>query len=253
VQFTDWGGADQQWQLVRVDRGSSALPSTFRWSSSGVLAGPKPDAQHPDVAAIKDFSVVRYNNQWLTFATTASPSGWGLVQFNFDDWSQAASAPHTYLDTSPTGPGYRAAPQVFYSAPQNLWYMVYQTGPPTYSTSTNPTDPRSWSAPRLFMSEGRRYFRSFTSTSLTGGWTPLADTENEPFASRNNVTFPGGVWTEDISHGEMVRAGNDQTLTINPCRLQYVYQGVDPRTDGSVDYIRLPWRMGLLTQTNSPC
>ncbi|MEV1084606.1 hypothetical protein AB0I98_41445 [Streptomyces sp. NPDC050211] len=83
----------------------------FQWSSSGVLAGPKPDAQHPDVVAIKDFSVVRHNNQWLTLATTARPSGWSLVQFNFDDWSQAASAPHTYLDTSPMGPGYRAAPR----------------------------------------------------------------------------------------------------------------------------------------------
>ncbi|WP_406483432.1 non-reducing end alpha-L-arabinofuranosidase family hydrolase [Streptomyces sp. NBC_01615] len=343
VQFTDWGGANQQWQLVRVGAGSGgALPSTFRWSSSGVLAGPKPDAQHPDAAAIKDFSIVRYNNQWLTFATTASPSGWGLVQFNFDDWSQAASAPQTYLDTSPMGPGYRAAPQVFYFAPQNLWYMVYQTGPPTYSTSTNPADPHSWSAPRTLISQeppivtqnkgngtwidfwvicdttnchlffsddnghiyraqtslsnfpngfgntqivlsdtknnlfeatnvykvagsdqylllqeaisntsGRRYFRSFASSSLTGNWTPLAATENEPFASRNNVTFPGGAWTQDISHGEMVRAGNDQNLTINPCRLQYVYQGMDPGAGG--DYIRLPWRMGLLTQTNSTC
>ncbi|MFF5523211.1 non-reducing end alpha-L-arabinofuranosidase family hydrolase [Streptomyces coeruleorubidus] len=344
VQYTDWGGANQQWQLVRVDSGSGgALPSTFRWSSSGVLAGPKPDAQHPDVVAIKDFSIVRHNNQWLTFATTAGPTSfWGLAQFNFGDWSQAASAPHTYLDTSPMGGGYRAAPQVFYFAPQKLWYMVYQTGPPTYSTSTNPADPRSWSAPRLLMSEepqivkdnkgkgtwidfwvicdttschlffsddnghiyraetglanfpngfgntemvmsdtknnlfeatnvykvagsnqylllqeaisntsGRRYFRSFTSTSLTGNWTPHAATENEPFASRGNVTFPGGAWTEDISHGEMVRANNDQTLTIDPCRLQYVYQGIDPRADD--EYISLPWRMGLLTQTNSTC
>ncbi|MFF3663847.1 non-reducing end alpha-L-arabinofuranosidase family hydrolase [Streptomyces olivochromogenes] len=343
VQYTDWGGANQQWQLIRVGAGSGgALPSTFRWSSSGVLAGPKPDAQHPDAAAIKDFSIVRYNNQWLTFATTAGPSGWGLVQFNFDDWSQAASAPQTYLDTSPMGSGYRAAPQVFYFAPQNLWYMVYQTGPPTYSTSTNPADPHSWSAPRTLISQeppivsqnkgngtwidfwvicdtadchlffsddnghiyraqtslanfpndfgntqmvmsdtknnlfeatnvykvagsdqylllqeaisntsGRRYFRSFTSSSLTGSWTPLAATENEPFASRNNVTFPGGAWTQDISHGEMVRAGNDQNLTINPCRLQYVYQGMDPNAGG--DYIRLPWRMGLLTQTTPTC
>lgn len=346
VQYSDWGGANQQWRLVRVggnDTGAS-LPSTFQWSSSGVLAGPKPDAQHPDAVAVKDFTVVRHNGQWQVYATTPSPSsGWGLVHFAFDDWSQAASAPHTYLDTaSPIGPGYRAAPQLFYFAPQDLWYLVYQTGPPTYSTSTNPADPSSWSAPRTFIaqepsivtqnkgsgqwidfwvicdaadcslffsddnghvyraqtslanfpngfgntqivlsesnpnalfegtnvynvsgsnqylliqeaigSSGRRYFRSFTSGSLTGSWTPLAATESEPFAGQNNVTFPGGAWTQDISHGEMLRAGNDQTLTIDPCGLQYVYQGMDPNAGG--DYIELPWRMGLLIQTNSPC
>jgi hypothetical protein len=38
---------------------------------------------------------------------------------------------------------------------------------------------------------------------------------------------------------------------INSCKLQYVYQDMDPNTDG--DHGRLPWRVGLLTKTNSPC
>jgi endo-1,4-beta-xylanase len=49
----------------------------------------------------------------------------------------------------------------------------------------------------------------------------------------------------------LIRAGNDQTLPLNSCRIQFLYQGQDPNANG--DYIRLPWRMGLLTQTNSTC
>jgi endo-1,4-beta-xylanase len=49
----------------------------------------------------------------------------------------------------------------------------------------------------------------------------------------------------------MIRAGVDQTLTINPCNIRYVYQGMNPSAGG--DYNSLPWRLGLLTQTNSTC
>ncbi|GGV20492.1 hypothetical protein GCM10010260_70530 [Streptomyces filipinensis] len=47
----------------------------------------------------------------------------------------------------------------------------------------------------------------------------------------------------------MVRAGDDQTLPIDPCHMQYAYQGVDPKAGG--DHNSLPWRMGPLTRTNS--
>jgi hypothetical protein len=47
----------------------------------------------------------------------------------------------------------------------------------------------------------------------------------------------------------MIRDGVDQTLTISPCQMRYLYQGMDPNATG--DYNRLPWRLALLTQTNS--
>jgi hypothetical protein len=47
------------------------LPPNFQWSSSGVLISPKPDATH-HIVSIKDPSVVRYNNRWIVYATTAN-------------------------------------------------------------------------------------------------------------------------------------------------------------------------------------
>jgi hypothetical protein len=94
---------------------------------------------------------------------------------------------------------------------------------------------------------GNRYYRSFVATTLEGTWVPLADSWTNPFAGKTNVTFDGGTaWTNDISPGEMLRDGYDQTLEIDPANLQFLYQGVDP-TRTSVEYSQLPYRLGLLT------
>jgi hypothetical protein len=44
----------------------------------------------------------------------------------------------------------------------------------------------------------------------------------------------------------MIRAGYDETLTIDGDKLQYLYQGFDPTAPTS-DYNAIPWRLGLLT------
>ena len=90
-----------------------------------------------------------------------------------------------------------------------------------------------------------RFFRSWTSTSLDGPWAPLADTKQNPFAGPANVTFDGNDWSDDVSHGELIRSGHDEKLTINACNLQFLYQGRDPNAGGGYD--TLPYRLGLLT------
>ena len=90
---------------------------------------------------------------------------------------------------------------------------------------------------------GPRMFRSWTSSSLDGPWTALADTDSNPFAGNNNVTWPNGKWADGISHGELIRSGFDERLTVDPCNLEFLYQG---QAGTSSEYNTIPYKLGLL-------
>jgi endo-1,4-beta-xylanase len=312
------------------------LPSTFAWTSTGPIIVPKSDKSH-DLVAVKDPTIVRYNDRWHVYASSVGRGGiYGMVYTSFADWADAPKAPFYYMSKTPGFDTYVAAPQLFYFAPKKEWYLVFQSGPPMFSTAPDPGDPSKWALPQPFYprtpkiiddnggwldfwvicddqychlffsndhgrwyksktpidkfprgfgepvvvmedpeagrlfeacnvykiagsnkylalieafdksSDHHRYFRSWTADSLEGPWTVLHDDGQAPFAGLQNVTFPSEPWTDDISHGEMIRAGHDQTMVIDGTKLHYLYQGFQ-RGAATADYNAIPWNLGLLT------
>ena len=96
---------------------------------------------------------------------------------------------------------------------------------------------------------GRRYYKAYLADRLDGQWTPVADSSERPFAGWKNIQPDRGVepWTDNVSHGELIRDGYDQTLTVDPDNLKLVFQGMLDKHKAGRNYGQFQWRIGILT------
>lgn len=101
--------------------------------------------------------------------------------------------------------------------------------------------------------DGRRYYKAYVADRLDGEWTPLADTVERPFAGWKNIRPAAGVspWTDNVSHGELIREGSDETLTVDPEDLRFVFQGMWDKDKSGTGYGQFQWRIGMLTPGQS--
>ena len=247
----------------------TGLPASFKWTSPGPLITAKQDATHP-IVSVKDPTVVEVDGRWHVFATTANTAGaWSIVYLTFTDWAQADAAPLHYLDNNPPGlGGYHAAPQVFYFAPQNKWYLVFQSGQPQYSTNDDITKPEAWTQPtNFFASEPPGYLAA---RSAGGGWLDFfcicddanchlffTDDDGELFRSHTKLgDFPNGFGDavvaiqgvkETVFEGDMTYhiKGKDAYLTVveafGPTGNRYFRSFVAPTLDGVWTPLAADW------------
>ena len=101
---------------------------------------------------------------------------------------------------------------------------------------------------------GRRHYKAYLADHLNGRWTPLRDTEETPFAGSANIQPAPGVapWTDNISHGELIRDGIDQTLTVAPDNLRLLFQGMLEKDKRAKGYGQFQWRLGMLKPLSIP-
>ncbi len=99
---------------------------------------------------------------------------------------------------------------------------------------------------------GRRYYKAYVAERLDGAWEPLAATPERPFAGPVNVRFEGEPWSDSFRHGELLRAGVDERLEVEPTGLRFLFQGVAEADRRGKPYGEIPWRLGLLEAVPIP-
>jgi len=95
-------------------------------------------------------------------------------------------------------------------------------------------------------SPGRRYYKAYIADRLDGEWRPVAATREKPFASPVNTHDTSEHWTDSFSHGELIRAGYNQRLEVDPAEVKLLFQGVTDERKIGKQYGEIPWRLGIL-------
>ena len=109
-----------------------------------------------DETAVKDPSVVFFEGRWHLFYTARGREEYTTGYVSAPSLEEPGTAPrHELMQVRGRDSRYACAPQVFYFAPQELWYLVCQTRDanyqPVYATTKTIDQPDSWSVPRVLV------------------------------------------------------------------------------------------------------
>lgn len=191
---------------IAATAATSKLPfaTPLQWKSTGILVAPASDETH-DIVSVKDPSIVRFDNKWHLYATTANTRGnWSIVYLSFAEWADATNAKPYFIDNNPNLRGYHCAPQVFYFRPHKKWYLIYQSQHPQYSTTDDLSRPDTWTKPESFFaakpaSAPQLWIDYWVICDNTHGYLFFTGDNGRMYRSRTRIEdFPKGMSDPEV-------------------------------------------------------
>ena len=158
-----------------------------------------------DETAVKDPSIVFYDGFWHLFFTARGNGEYTTGYVRGKSLADLGEAKRYRLPTVRGESRYGCAPQIFYFAPQKIWYLIFQhrdaNYQPAYVTNADIFDPTGWSEAKnllrkdterrwidfwvicdakhayLFYTEAHRavMFRRTALAQFPGGWSPARE------------------------------------------------------------------------------
>jgi hypothetical protein len=182
-----------------------------------------------------------------TFSTNtdiSDPNGWAAgISMGFSggtvDYWCISDGSYVYCFYSPLGTTILARRTTVEDFPYN-WSAAWTAATETFEAVhvyKNLADGKFY----MMVEDVSRHFELWTASDLGGTWTKLA----ENWAHGNQLVDTADHWTDQVSHGEIIRAGVDEKLEINSInRCEILIQGV---VDGSYgDYGNIPYDLGII-------
>ena len=146
--------------MANVVAAQIPLDGRFVWRVGAPLlsidAKRLPESEGHPWIAVKDPSVVRFDDRWHLFCTLRkNKQGDGRIRIgylSFDNWNEAKNSDWAVLKLTL---GYHGAPQILWFQPHRKWYLIYQAEDrtrglnygPCFSTNDDITKPDNWTRP----------------------------------------------------------------------------------------------------------
>ena len=204
------------WYLVFQTRDSNYQPvysTTQTIENPESWSAPLPLVEKSEDAKWIDFWVICDEETAYLFYTRSHQDVY-IMTTRLEDFPRGFTAPSKVFS-----PVHEAVHVYRATGAAHPYWMIYELGP------------------------GLRRFGLAVADRLSGPWTGVTDS----FATGEQLRFenPDSRWTDEVSHGECLRAGCDQDMAINPGGLEILIQGM-PEKQHQGAYTSLPWRLGLI-------